>query len=29
MASVRRWLDKLFTMPDPDWTPEMAREAAQ
>ncbi|CAJ4665423.1 parB-like nuclease domain protein [Burkholderia pseudomallei] len=29
MAGVRRWLDKLFTMPDPDWTPEMAREAAQ
>ncbi|KIX45644.1 pyridoxal phosphate biosynthetic protein PdxJ [Burkholderia pseudomallei] len=29
MAGVRQWLDKLFTMPDPDWTPEMAREAAQ
>ncbi|MDN7676075.1 hypothetical protein QZM22_27165 [Burkholderia oklahomensis] len=29
MAGVRRWLDKLFTMPDPDWTPEMAREAAK
>ncbi|CAJ7168490.1 putative pyridoxal phosphate biosynthetic protein PdxJ [Burkholderia pseudomallei] len=29
MAGVRRWLDKLFTMPDPDWMPEMAREAAQ
>ncbi|AOJ68396.1 ParB/RepB/Spo0J family partition protein [Burkholderia savannae] len=29
MASVRRWLDKLFTTPDPDWTPELAQEAAQ
>lgn len=29
MTGVRRWLDKLFTMPDPDWTPEMAQEAAQ
>lgn len=27
MAGVRRWLDKLYTMTDPDWTPEMAREA--
>ncbi|WP_175656511.1 ParB/RepB/Spo0J family partition protein [Burkholderia ambifaria] len=25
--SIHAWLDKLFTMPDPDWTPEMAQEA--
>ncbi|MBR7961400.1 ParB/RepB/Spo0J family partition protein [Burkholderia vietnamiensis] len=24
--SVRKWLDKLYAMPDPDWTPEMALE---
>ncbi|KWH65070.1 hypothetical protein [Burkholderia anthina] len=28
-ASVRKWLDKLYALPDPDWTPEMAQEAAQ
>ncbi|AOK53476.1 ParB/RepB/Spo0J family partition protein [Burkholderia stagnalis] len=28
-ASVNTWLDKLYTMPDPDWTPDMAREAAK
>ena len=28
-ASIHAWLDKLYVMPDPDWTPEMAREAAQ
>ncbi|WP_126286738.1 ParB/RepB/Spo0J family partition protein [Burkholderia stagnalis] len=28
-ASVNAWLDKLYTMPDPDWTPDMAREAAK
>ncbi|WP_176047436.1 pyridoxal phosphate biosynthetic protein PdxJ [Burkholderia sp. BCC1644] len=28
-ASVNAWLDKLFTTPDPDWTPEMAQEAAK
>ncbi|MBH9722692.1 pyridoxal phosphate biosynthetic protein PdxJ [Burkholderia contaminans] len=27
--SIHAWLDKLFTMPDPDWTPEMAQEAAK
>ncbi len=21
---VRHWLDKLYAMPDPDWTPELA-----
>lgn len=26
---VNAWLDKLYTMPDPDWTSEMAREAAK
>ena len=26
---VRAWLDKLWTMPDPDWTEDMAKEAAQ
>ncbi|AXF21373.1 pyridoxal phosphate biosynthetic protein PdxJ [Burkholderia pyrrocinia] len=25
-ASVRKWLDKLYAMPDPDWTSEMALE---
>ncbi|MGS1052003.1 pyridoxal phosphate biosynthetic protein PdxJ [Burkholderia glumae] len=25
-ANVRAWLDKLYSMPDPDWTPEMALE---
>lgn len=28
-ASVLTWLDSLYSMPDPDWTPEMAQEAAQ
>ncbi|KWC82740.1 ParB N-terminal domain-containing protein [Burkholderia cepacia] len=28
-ASVRKWLDKLYAMPDPDWTPDMAQEAAK
>ncbi|MEB2497360.1 pyridoxal phosphate biosynthetic protein PdxJ [Burkholderia cenocepacia] len=28
-ASVRKWLDKLYAMPDPDWTPDMAPEAAK
>ncbi|MBR8243886.1 pyridoxal phosphate biosynthetic protein PdxJ [Burkholderia multivorans] len=28
-ASVRKWLDKLYAMPDPDWTPDMAQEAAE
>ncbi|CAB5281455.1 hypothetical protein IST455A_00834 [Burkholderia multivorans] len=28
-ASVRKWLDKLYAMPDPDWTPEMAQEDAK
>lgn len=28
-ASVRKWLDKLYAMPDPDWTPEMAQEDAR
>ncbi|WP_334037485.1 pyridoxal phosphate biosynthetic protein PdxJ [Burkholderia gladioli] len=23
-AAVNAWLDKLYTMPDPDWTPELA-----
>lgn len=27
--SVRKWLDKLYAMPAPDWTPEMALEAPQ
>ncbi|KVA34431.1 pyridoxal phosphate biosynthetic protein PdxJ [Burkholderia cepacia] len=27
--SVRKWLDELYAMPDPDWTPEMAQEAAK
>ncbi|KWA11612.1 ParB/RepB/Spo0J family partition protein [Burkholderia territorii] len=27
--SVRKWLDKLYAMPDPDWTPEMALETPQ
>ncbi|MDW9228075.1 hypothetical protein SD235_10360 [Burkholderia cepacia] len=27
--SVRKWLDDLYAMPDPDWTPEMAQEAAK
>lgn len=26
--NVRKWLDKLYVMPDPDWTPEMALEVA-
>ncbi len=26
---VRAWLDKLSTMPDPDWTEEMAKEAGK
>ena len=26
---VNTWLDGLYTMPDPDWTPEMAQEAAK
>lgn len=26
---VHAWLDKLYTMPDPDWTPDMALEAAK
>ncbi|WP_186137377.1 ParB/RepB/Spo0J family partition protein [Burkholderia gladioli] len=25
---VRRWLDKLYLMPDPDWTPELAAKLA-
>jgi ParB-like chromosome segregation protein Spo0J len=25
-AGVRSWLDKLYSMPDPDWTEEMAQE---
>ncbi|OXI26883.1 pyridoxal phosphate biosynthetic protein PdxJ [Burkholderia sp. AU16482] len=28
-ASVNKWLDKLYTMPDPDWTAEMAKEASK
>ncbi|MEB2510735.1 pyridoxal phosphate biosynthetic protein PdxJ [Burkholderia multivorans] len=28
-ASVRKWLDKLYAMPDPDWTAEMAKEASK
>ena len=28
-AAIHAWLDKLYAMPDPDWTPEMAREAAK
>ena len=28
-ASIHAWLDKLYAMPDPDWTPEMAQEAAK
>ncbi|KVC68358.1 pyridoxal phosphate biosynthetic protein PdxJ [Burkholderia ubonensis] len=27
--TVNAWLDELYSMPDPDWTPEMAPEAAQ
>ncbi|EIF32553.1 putative transcriptional regulator [Burkholderia sp. Ch1-1] len=27
--AVHAWLDKLYAMPDPDWTAEMAAEAAQ
>lgn len=27
-ASVNKWLDKLYTMPDPDWTPELAAKHA-
>ena len=27
--SVRKWLDKLYAMPDPDWTPEMALETCK
>lgn len=26
---VRAWLDKLWTMPDPDWTEDIAKEAAK
>ncbi|CAG4906336.1 hypothetical protein LMG31841_03548 [Paraburkholderia saeva] len=29
LATVRKWLDKLWTMPDPDWTEDMAKEAAK
>jgi hypothetical protein len=29
LATVRKWLDKLWTMPDPDWTEEMAAEVAK
>ena len=25
-TSVRSWLDKLYSMPDPDWTPEMTEK---
>ncbi|KVN27359.1 pyridoxal phosphate biosynthetic protein PdxJ [Burkholderia pyrrocinia] len=28
-ASVSAWLDSLYSMPDPDWTPEMAQEATK
>ncbi|WP_322040773.1 pyridoxal phosphate biosynthetic protein PdxJ [Burkholderia diffusa] len=28
-ASVRKWLDNLYAMPDPDWRPEMALETPQ
>lgn len=28
-ASLRKWLDKLYAMPDPDWMPEMALETPQ
>ncbi|WP_257835044.1 pyridoxal phosphate biosynthetic protein PdxJ [Burkholderia glumae] len=28
MPSIRKWLDKLYAMPDPDWTPELAAEHA-
>ncbi|KVP24264.1 hypothetical protein WJ86_14425 [Burkholderia multivorans] len=28
-ASVRKWLDKLYAMPDPDWMAEMAKEACK
>ncbi|MGN7985165.1 ParB/RepB/Spo0J family partition protein [Burkholderia sp. 22313] len=27
--SVRKWLDKLYAMPDPDWTPGMALETCK
>ncbi|WP_143059993.1 hypothetical protein [Burkholderia contaminans] len=26
---VLQWLDDILQLPDPDWTPEMAQEAAQ
>lgn len=29
LPNARAWLDKLWTMPDPDWTEEMALEAAK
>ncbi|AXE92888.1 ParB/RepB/Spo0J family partition protein [Paraburkholderia terricola] len=29
LATVRKWLDKLWTMPDPDWTEEIAKESAK
>jgi ParB-like chromosome segregation protein Spo0J len=27
--NVRKWLDKVYVMPDPDWAPEMAQKAAK
>ena len=29
MPAVHAWLDKLWTMPDPDWTEDMAEEATK
>lgn len=29
LATVRKWLDKLWTTPDPDWTEDMAKEEAK
>ncbi len=27
--SIRKWLKQRYAMPDPDWTPEMAKIAAK